>query len=173
MSEEKLPELPSAPKPPGEKKRGDGGCLSGRGCGCLVAIGLCFAVFLLLMLSSGGEALLGVVLYAITIVAIFVEYPVVALIPVVVIGAVYFGRKLHNRQEIGDEPSIAPQPLPRTQAENSSNQEAEPSELTSSPQQSKKEEGLSIRGILLILGVMGGLASLAGLYVMYIVNNIP
>ena len=119
MSEEKLPELPSAPQPPGEKKPGDGGCLSGGG--CLVAMGLCFAVFLLLMLSTGGEALLGVVLYAIIIVAVFVEYPVVALIPVVVIGAVYFGRKLHNRQEIGDEPSIAPQPLSRTQAENSSN----------------------------------------------------
>ena len=171
MSEEKLPELPSAPQPPGEKMRGDGGCLSGGG--CLVAIGLCFAVFLLLMLSTGGEALLGVILYAIIIVAIFLKYPVVALIPVVVIGAVYFGRKLHNRQEIGDEPSIAPQPLPRTQAENSSNQEAEKSELTSSPQQSKKEEGLSIRGILLILGVMGVMGGLAGLYVMYIVNNIP
>jgi len=44
---------------------------------------------------------------------------------VVVIGAVYFGRKLRNRQEIGDEPPITPQPLPRTQGEDSSNQEEE------------------------------------------------
>ena len=172
MSDDMATELPSAPQQPGKKKRG--------GCGCLLAISLCFAVFLLPVLLSGGEVSIEaspfvVVLYAIMIVAIFVANPVLALIPVFVIGVVwaYFAWRMRERREIGGKPPIAPQPLPRTQSDESSSQEAEPSELTSSPQQSKKEEGLSIRGILLILGVMGGLAGLAALYVMYIVNNIP
>jgi membrane protein implicated in regulation of membrane protease activity len=79
---------------------------------------------------SGGEisietAPFVVVFYAIIIVAIFVANPVLALIPVFVIVVVwaYFAWRMRKRREIGDEPSIAPQPLPRTQAENSSNQE--------------------------------------------------
>ena len=132
------------------------------------------------MFLSGGEisietAPFVVVFYAIIIAAIFVANPGLILIAVLVIGVVIgvVCWRMAKRREMGYKPPIAPQPLPRTQAENSSNQEAEKSELTSSPQQSKKEEGLSIRGILLILGVMGVMGGLAGLYIMYIVNNIP
>ena len=125
MSEEKPPEPPSAPLRPYWKDSGSNGCLIaylGFIILCLIYIGvtwvgaagyqrdgiwwlasLIFKLILGLFLQSG----LGPIL----------------LILGVVSGAVYFGRTLHNRQEIGDEPSIAPQALPTTQSEESSNQE--------------------------------------------------
>ena len=171
MSEEKPSVRPSAPQQPDKKNGCSPGCFW-----VLVAIGLCFAVFLSPVFLSGGEvpiesAPFAVVFYAIIIVAIFVAHPELILIAVLVIGVVIgvVCWRMAKRREMGHKPPIAPQPLPRTQCEESSNQEAEPSELPSSLQQPKKEEGLSIRGILLILGVLG----LVGLYVIYIVANIP
>ena len=69
-----------------------------------------------------------------------------------VIGGVYFGWKMRYKL-------FAPQPLPRTQCEESSNQEEEPPELPSSLQQPKKEEGPSIVSILLIVLALAGLVS--------------
>ena len=111
---------PSAPQPPDEKKRLNRG-VSGRW-GCLVAIGLCFAVLFSPVFLSGGEisietAPFVVVLYAIIIVAIFVANPGLILIAVlvigVVIGVVCWG--MAKRREMEYKPPIAPQPLPRTQ----------------------------------------------------------
>ena len=122
MSEEKPSEPPSAPQPPDEKKRLNRG-VSGRW-GCLVAIGLCFAVLFSPVFLSGGEisietAPFVVVLYAIMIVAIFVANPGLILIAVLVLGGVWLGCKMRYK------PPIAPPPLPRTQSEESSNQEEE------------------------------------------------
>tara|TARA_B100001057_G_C22457248_1_gene797397 strand:+ start:296 stop:709 length:414 start_codon:yes stop_codon:yes gene_type:complete len=55
-----------------------------------------------------------------------------------VIGGVYFGWKMRYKL-------FAPQPLPRTQCEESSNQEEEP------PEQPKKHEGLSMVGQILVV----------------------
>ena len=55
-----------------------------------------------------------------------------------VIGGVYFGWKMRYKL-------FAPRPLPRTQCEESSNQEEEP------PEQSKKHEGLSMVGQILVV----------------------
>ena len=132
MSEEKPPDPPSAPQPPDEKKRLNRG-VSGRW-GCLVAIGLCFAVLFSPVFLSGGEisietAPFVVVLYAIIIAAIFVANPGLILIAVLVIGVVIgvVCLRMAKRREMGYKPPIAPQPLPRTQwvLEESSNQEEE------------------------------------------------
>ena len=122
MSEEKPPDPPSAPQPSDEKKRLNRG-VSGRW-GCLVAIGLCFAVLFSPVFLSGGEisietAPFVVVFYAIIIAAIFVANPGLILIAVLVLGGVWLGCKMRYK------PPTAPPPLPRTQSEESSNQEEE------------------------------------------------
>ena len=78
------------------------------------------------------------------------------LISVLAIGVIWATRK---RRKMGYKPPIAPQALPQTQSEESSNQESEPSELPSSLQQPKKEEGLSMLSICLIMLGLVGLVS--------------
>ena len=71
-------------------------------------------------------------------------------------GVVYFGWKMRYK------PPIAPPPLPRTQSEESSNQEAEPSQPPSVPQKPDKENGCCL--VLIALGLVFGLIYLIGFY---------
>ena len=152
MSEEKPPEPPSAPQQPGEKKSGSKGCV--------IAMLLGFAGLMFLGFWGSGatgveDAFFVVIIRVIWSVVVLVTTPggQMFLISVLAIGVVWATRK---RRKMGYKPPIAPQALPQTQSEESSNQESEPSELSSSLQQPKKEEGLSMVSILMImLGLVG------------------
>ena len=116
--------------------------------------GLIFLGFLVSGAVSVEDAVFLVIIRVIWGVVVLVTTPgwQMFLISVLAIGVIWAKRK---RRKMGYKQPIAPQALPQTLSEESSNQESEPSELPSSLQQPKKEEGLSIRGILLILGVLG------------------
>ena len=151
MSEEKPSEPPSAPRQPGEKKSGWKRWLLAL---LLGFAGLTFLGFLVSGAASVEDAFFLVIIRVIWGVVVLVTTPgwQMFLISVLAIGVIWATRK---RRKMGYKQPIAPEALPQTLSEESSNQESEPSELPSSLQQPKKEEGLSIRGILLILGVLG------------------
>ena len=152
MSEEKPPEPPSAPLRPYWKKS--------ESKGCVIALLLGFAGLIFLGLLVSGATSVEDAVFLVTIrviwgVVVLVTTPgwQMFLISVLAIGVIWATRK---RRKMGYKPPIAPQALPQTQSEESSNQESEPSELSSSLQQTKKEEGLSMVSILIImLGLVG------------------
>ena len=151
MSEEKPREPPSAPLRPYWKKSESKGYVIAM---LLGFAGLIFLGFLVSGAASVEDAVFLVIIRVIRGVVVLVTTPgwQMFLISVLAIGVIWAKRK---RRKMGYKQPIAPQALPQTLSEESSNQESEPSELPSSLQQPKKEEGLSIRGILLILGVLG------------------
>jgi len=120
MSEEKPPEAPSAPLRPYLKK-------SERK-GCVIAMLLGFAgLFFLGVLGAGLDgyqrdgiwSLASLIFKIILGVLLHTVLGPILLILVVVIGGVLLGCKMRYK------PPIAPPPLPRTQSEESSNQEEE------------------------------------------------
>ena len=155
MSEEKPPEPPSAPLRPYWKKSESKGCVIAM---LLGFAGLIFLGFLVSGATSVEDAVFLVIIRVIWSVVVLVTTPgwQMFLISVLAIGVIWATRK---RRKMGYKPPIAPQALPQTQSEESSNQESEPSELPSSLQQPKNEEGLSMLSIFLIMLGLVGLVS--------------
>ena len=155
MREEKPPEPPSAPLRPYWKKSESKGCVIAM---LLGFAGLIFLGFLVSGATSVEDAVFLVIIRVIWSVVVLVTTPgwQMFLISVLAIGVIWATRK---RRKMGYKPPIAPQALPQTQSEESSNQESEPSELPSSLQQPKKEEGLSMLSICLIMLGLVGLVS--------------
>ena len=155
MSEEKPSVQPSAPQQPDEKKSESKGCVIAM---LLGFAGLIFLGFLVSGATSVEDAVFLVIIRVIWGVVVLVTTPgwQMFLISVLAIGVIWATRK---RRKMGYKPPIAPQALPQTQSEESSNQESEPSELHSSLQQPKNEEGLSMLSIFLIMLGLVGLVS--------------
>ena len=153
MSDEKPPEPPSAPLRPYWKKS--------ESKGWVIAMLLGFAGLIFLGALGDGAPYL----FYLAAIVILPIWPIL-LIGGIVSGGVSLGRI--KRREIGDQPpkedatSVASQSLPRAQSEESSNQEAEPSQPPSVPQKPDKENGCCL--VLIALGLVFGLIYLIGFY---------
>ena len=106
MSEEKPPEAPSAPLRPYLKKSERKGCV------------------IAMLLGFAGLIVLGAApwLFYLPFIVIYPLWPILLMLVIVlggVCGGVWLGCKMRYK------PPIAPPPLPRTQSEESSNQEEE------------------------------------------------
>ena len=114
MSDGIPPELPPPPQQPDEKKSGSKGYVNAMLLGFIIA-GLIYHV-----VSGGLEGWIEAapVHFYFAVIAISLLWPILLML-VVVIGGVWLGCKMTYK------PPIAPQPLPRTQSEESSNQEEE------------------------------------------------
>ena len=121
MSEEKPPEAPSAPLRPYWKDSGSKGCV-------ISYLGFIIAGLIFIGVSGGWEVWkkLAPYLFYVAVIVIYPLWPIWLIMGIVAVG-VSLGRM--KRREIGDKPSTAlqplPQTLPRTQSEESSNQEEE------------------------------------------------
>ena len=106
--------------------------------------GLIFLGFLVSGATSVEDAVGLVIIRVIWGVVVLVTTPgwQMFLISVLAIGVIWATRK---RRKMGYKPPVAPPPLPRTQCEESSNQEEEP------PEQPEKHEGLSMVGKILVV----------------------
>ena len=121
MSEEKPPEAPSAPLRPYWKDSGSKGCV-------IAYLGFIIAGLIFIGVSGGWEVWKesAPYLFYVAVIVIYPLWPIWLIEGIVAVG-VSLGRM--KRREIGDKPSTAlqplPQTLPRTQSEESSNQEEE------------------------------------------------
>ena len=113
MSEEKPPEPPSAPLRPYWKDSGSKGCV-------IAYLGFIIAGLIFIGVSGGWEVWkeLAPYLFYVAVIVIYPLWPILLML-VIVLGGVWLGCKMRYK------PPIAPPPLPRTQSEESSNQEEE------------------------------------------------
>ena len=157
MSEEKPPEPTSAPLRPYWKMSERKGCVI-----ALLLLG--FAGLIVGVMWAGLDgyerdgiwSLASLIFKIILGVLLHTVLGQILLILVPVIGGVLLACAMRYK------PPIAPPPLPRTQSEESSNQEAEPSQPPSVPQKPDKENGCCL--VLIALGLVFGLIYLIGFY---------
>ena len=149
MSEEEPPEPPSPSHQPDGKELLTKGCFLG-------AIGLiCSAPFLFWHAAVGAYGSAGKGDNAENLFFLPWALPLLGLMWLL-------GWLFKYRPPKKDATSVASPPVPRTQSEESSNQEAEPSQPPSVPQKPDKENGCCL--VLIALGLVFGLIYLIGFY---------